>query len=243
MFAAERGAERAADRSSFGMSSANSSQKRRVFLVDDHPLVREWLTNLINQQSDLAVCGEAESAPQALATISKLRPDVAIVDISLQDSSGLELIKDLKEAHPRLVVLVLSMHDEVLYAERALRAGARGYIMKRETTRNVIEAIHRVLDGKLYISAAVAEQIAARSVKGKTVEHQDPIQLLSDRELEVFEMLGQGLGTRQIADALRVSIKTVQVYCGRMKEKMNLGSATELLREAIRWNEAKAKQS
>jgi DNA-binding NarL/FixJ family response regulator len=216
--------------------------KRRVFLVDDHPLVREWLTNLINQQNDLAVCGEAESAPRALAAIAKLKPDVAIVDISLHDSSGLELIKDLKELHPRIVVLVLSMHDEALYAERALRAGARGFIMKRETTRNVVDAIRRVLDGKLYISNTVAEQIAARTVSGKAAGHQNPIELLSDRELEVFEMLGQGLGTRQISDALKVSIKTVQVYCGRMKEKLNLGSATELLREAIRWNEAKAKQ-
>jgi len=224
------------------MSAVPPNQKRRVFLVDDHPLVREWLTNLINQQSDLVVCGEAESAPKALGTIAKLKPDVAIVDISLQDSSGLELIKDLKELNPRILVLVLSMHDEVLYAERALRAGARGYIMKRETTRNVIDAIHRVLDGKLYISTSVAEQIAARSVTGKATEHQNPIELLSDRELEVFQMLGQGLGTRQISDALRVSIKTVQVYCGRMKEKLNLGSATELLREAIRWNEAKTKE-
>jgi DNA-binding NarL/FixJ family response regulator len=224
------------------MSAASQSPKRRIFLVDDHPLVREWLTNLINQQGDLVVCGEADTAPKALATISKLKPDIAIIDISLQDSSGLELVKDLKEVNPKLLVLVLSMHDEVLYAERALRAGARGYIMKRETTRNVIEAIHRVLDGKLYISNSVAEQIAARSVSGKATEHQNPIELLSDRELEVFQMLGEGLGTRQIADALRVSIKTVQVYCGRMKEKLNLGSATELLREAIRWNEAKSKQ-
>jgi DNA-binding NarL/FixJ family response regulator len=224
------------------MSVLPPNQKRRVFLVDDHPLVREWLTNLINQQSDLVVCGEAESAPKALGTIAKLKPDVAIVDISLQDSSGLELIKDLKELNPRILVLVLSMHDEVLYAERALRAGARGYIMKRETTRNVIDAIHRVLDGKLYISSSVAELIAARSVTGKATEYQNPIELLSDRELEVFQMLGQGLGTRQISDALRVSIKTVQVYCGRMKEKLNLGSATELLREAIRWDEAKTKE-
>jgi DNA-binding NarL/FixJ family response regulator len=224
------------------MSLTSENSKRRVFLVDDHPLVREWLTNLINQQTDLVICGEADSAPQALAAIAKTKPDVAIVDISLHDSSGLELIKDLKEMHPKTLVLVLSMHDEALYAERALRAGARGFIMKRETTRNVVDAIRRVLDGKLYISNAVAEQIAARTVTGKAIGQQNPIELLSDRELEVFEMLGQGLGTRQIADALRVSIKTVQVYCGRMKEKLNLGSATELLREAIRWNEAKLKQ-
>lgn len=222
--------------------SASPFGKRKVFLVDDHPLVREWLTNLINQQSDLAVCGEAETAPRALDAVAKTKPDVAIVDISLRDSSGLELIKSLKEMHPEIATLVFSMHDESLYAERALRAGAKGYIMKRETTRNVIDAIRRVLEGKLYISPTVAEEITARSVSGRAASAQTPVELLSDRELEVFEMLGQGLGTRQIADALRVSIKTVQAYCARMKEKMNLGSATELLREAIRWHEAKAKQ-
>lgn len=222
--------------------SGAANNRRRVFLVDDHPLVREWLTNLINQQSDLVVCGDAESAPAALESVAKTKPDIAIVDISLENSSGLELIKSLKELQPEVGVVVFSMHDELLYAERALRAGAKGYIMKRETTRNVIEAIRRVLQGKLYISAAVAEAITARSVGGKNPERKDPVELLSDRELEVFQMLGKGMGTRQIAETLRVSIKTVQVYCGRMKEKMNLASATELLREAIRWNELKAKQ-
>jgi len=221
------------------MSSDSQKPKRKVFLVDDHPLVREWLTNLINQQPDLTVCGETDSAPLALDAISRAKPDVAIVDISLSDSSGIELIKSLKESQPQVAVLVLSMHDESLYAERALRAGARGYIMKRETTRKVIDAIRRVLEGKLYISETVSETITAKSVTGKVGASQTPVEQLSDRELEVFEMLGQGLGTRQIAENLRVSIKTVQVYCARMKEKMNLGSATELLREAIRWNETR----
>ncbi|HEU0037849.1 MAG TPA: response regulator transcription factor [Verrucomicrobiae bacterium] len=221
------------------MTAVAQKQKRKVFLVDDHPLVREWLTNLINQQPDLVVCGETESAPQALQAIAQARPDVAIVDISLKDSSGIELIKSLKQSQPAVAVLVLSMHDESLYAERALRAGAKGYIMKRETTKKVIDAIRRVLEGKLYISNIVAEAITARSVTGKVPASQTPIEQLSDRELEVFEMLGQGLGTRQIAETLRVSIKTVQVYCARMKEKMNLGSGTELLREAFRWNETK----
>jgi len=221
------------------MTAVAEKQKRKVFLVDDHPLVREWLTNLINQQPDLVVCGETESAPQALQAIAQARPDVAIVDISLKDSSGIELIKSLKQSQPAVAVLVLSMHDESLYAERALRAGAKGYIMKRETTKKVIDAIRRVLEGKLYISNIVAEAITARSVTGKVPASQTPIEQLSDRELEVFEMLGQGLGTRQIAETLRVSIKTVQVYCARMKEKMNLGSGTELLREAFRWNETK----
>jgi len=221
------------------MTLATAKPKRKVFLVDDHPLVREWLTNLINQQPDLAVCGETESAPRALQAIAAAQPEVAIVDISLKDSSGIELIKSLKLSHPEVAVLVLSMHDESLYAERALRAGAKGYIMKRETTRKVIEGIRQLLDGKVFVSDSVKEALALRLVENKTQTLRTPVEQLSDRELEVFEMLGQGLGTRQIADALRVSIKTVQAYCARAKEKLNVGSATELLREAIRWNESK----
>ena len=221
------------------MTLATGKPKRKVFLVDDHPLVREWLTNLINQQPDLAVCGETESAPRALQAIAAAQPEVAIVDISLKDSSGIELIKSLKLSHPEVAVLVLSMHDESLYAERALRAGAKGYIMKRETTRKVIEGIRQILDGKVFVSDSVKEALALRLVENKTQTPLSPVEQLSDRELEVFEMLGQGLGTRQIADALRVSIKTVQAYCARAKEKLNVHSATELLREAIRWNESK----
>jgi len=221
------------------MTPSPDRKKKRVFLVDDHPLVREWLTNLINQQPDLAVCGESETAPQALQAIAHSKPDVAIVDLSLKDSSGIELIKGLKQSHPNVAVLVLSMHDEAHYAERALRAGARGYVMKRETTRKVIEAIRRILEGKLYVSERVTEAMTGRFVEGKRSGNFSPIDELSDRELEVFEMLGQGQGTRQIAETLRVSVKTIQAYCARMKEKMNLNSATELLREAIRWNENK----
>lgn len=214
-------------------------QKKQVFLVDDHPLVREWLTNLINQQPDLEVCGEAATAPEATQGIANQKPAVAIVDISLKDSSGIELIKSLKLSNPDLAVLVLSMHDELVYARRALRAGAKGYIMKRETTKKVIEAIRRVLEGKLYVSEAVADTIFTQFAEGKTLPASSPVERLSDRELVVFDLLGQGLGTREIAERLRVSIKTVQAYCGRIKEKLNLGSATELLREAMRHNETK----
>jgi DNA-binding NarL/FixJ family response regulator len=174
-----------------------------------------------------------------LQAIATSRPDVAIVDISLKDSSGIELIKDLKESHPSVAVLVLSMHDEAHYAERVLRAGAKGYVMKRETTKKVIDAIRRILEGKLYISERVAESMTGRFLDGKRTKDRSPVEQLSDRELEVFEMLGQGRGTRQIAEALHVSVKTVQAYCARMKEKLDLRSATELLREAIRWNETK----
>jgi DNA-binding NarL/FixJ family response regulator len=217
------------------------ARKKTIFLVDDHPLVREWLTNLIRQQADLDVCGEAENRSQALQAIVALKPDVAIVDIALKDSSGIELIKDLKSSCPAVEILVLSMHEETHYAERALRAGARGYIMKRETSRKVIAAIRQVLEGKLYISEDIASAMAAQFVEGKSLAANSPAGLLSDRELEVFELLGQGRGTRQIADLLRVSLKTVQAHCARIKEKLNLDSATELLREAVRWYESRQK--
>ena len=216
--------------------------KKRVFLVDDHTLVREWLTNLINQQPDLAVCGETENAPQALQVISATRPDIAIVDLSLASSSGIELIKDLKQSCPEVAVLVLSMHEESHYAERSLRAGAKGYVMKRETTRKVIDAIRRILEGKLYVSDKVTEAMTTRFFEGKGSKSLSPVEQLSDRELEVFELLGQGWGTRRIAESLRVSVKTIQAYCARIKDKLGVASATELLREAIRWHENKNPQ-
>jgi DNA-binding NarL/FixJ family response regulator len=223
------------------MTPDTSGSKKRIFLVDDHPLVREWLTNLINQQPDLSVCGEAETAPEAMQAILASKPDIAIVDISLKKSSGIELIKGLKQSSPATAVLVLSMHEESHYAERALRAGARGYIMKRETTRKVISAIRQVLAGGVYISEEIATSLAAQFVSGKPQAQNSPVDQLSDRELEVFELLGQGRGTRQIAEVLRVSVKTVQAYCARIKEKLSLSSATELLREAVRWYEGSRK--
>jgi DNA-binding NarL/FixJ family response regulator len=210
----------------------------RVFLVDDHPLVRESLASLIAKQGDLAVCGEAATASAALAAIGAARPDVAIVDLSLDGRSGLELIKDLKALHPQVAVLVLSMHDEELYAERALRAGARGYIMKREATRNVILAIRRVQQGEIYLSPRAAAALAQKLVTGPpAAATEPPVSRLSDRELEVFRQLGAGQATRQIAASMNVSAKTVQAYCARIKEKLGLVSSTQLLREAIRWQE------
>jgi DNA-binding NarL/FixJ family response regulator len=216
------------------------SQKRGILIVDDHPLVREWLTTLVNQQADLAVCGEAANAAEARKAVAASKPAVAIVDISLRDSSGLELIKDLKLGCPGLAVLVLSMHDEAHYAERALLAGAKGYIMKRETTSQVIEAIRCVLAGKFYVSDAMAQSITRQYVQGRSLADGSPIEQLSDRELAVFEMLGEGCATRQIADNLGVSLKSVQAYCARIKEKLNLGSAAELMRDAVRHKQATA---
>jgi DNA-binding NarL/FixJ family response regulator len=214
------------------------SQKIKVLLVDDHPLVREGLVNLISQQADLQICGEAGNEPQALELIRTVQPDVAIVDISLESGSGIELIKSIKAMFPAVTVLVLSMHDESLYAERALRAGARGYVMKREATKKVIQAIRCVLAGQLYVSDKIAALMAEKFIEGRPAATASPIEQLSNRELEVFQLLGLGHNTRQIADHLHVGFKTVQAYSARIKEKLKLASATELLREAIRWHES-----
>lgn len=213
-----------------------SAARHSVFLVDDHPLVREWLGNLVARQPDLAVCGQAESSASAYEAISRLKPDVAVVDLSLEDGSGLELIKQLQALNEPPRVLVLSMHDEVFYAERALRAGASGYIMKRAATGHVIDAIRQVLSGKIYISEPLAVQMAEKFVN-KNPAGGSPVAMLSDREMEVFQMLGEGIETRRIAETLHLSPKTVQVYCGRIKEKLGLGNATELIRDAVRWHE------
>jgi DNA-binding NarL/FixJ family response regulator len=213
--------------------------KFKILLVDDHPLVREWLASLINQQPDLVICGEAESAPEALGYLNSQAADLAIVDLSLKESSGLELIKTIRSLHPSVAVIVLSMHDEKHYAERAIRAGARGYVMKRETTKKIIAAIQQVRSGKLGVSDEVAALFAERFVDNRR-RSKTPVEELSDRELEVFRLLGQGLDTRSVANNLHISIKTVQAYCARIKDKLNLANATELLREAIRWSESSA---
>lgn len=213
------------------------AQRIKILLVDDHPLVREWLTNLLKQQPDFQVCGEAGDAPEALRLIGATQPDVTIVDISLASGSGIELIKDIRASHAQVAVVVLSMHDELLYAERALRAGAGGYIMKSEATQKVIEAIRAVLRGEIYVSPKVASLMARKFVGGKTGRTSFPIEQLSDRELEVFQLLGAGYSTRQISEHLHVGFKTVQGYSARIKEKLNLSNINELMREAIRWQE------
>jgi DNA-binding NarL/FixJ family response regulator len=218
---------------------ATSYARKKVFLVDDHPLVREWLANLIRQQPDLAICGEAEDKSGTLTSTAAKQADLIIVDLNLKESSGVELIRDLIQANPAALVLVLSMHDEAHFAERAFRAGARGYVNKRESAKSIVEAIRRVLAGKLYVSEGAAEILAAHSGRRRATVGGSRVEILSGRELEVFEKLGQGIGTRQIATDLSVSIKTVQAYCARIKEKLDLGNATELLREAVRWYDAK----
>ena len=219
------------------MPPTDAPSKRRVFLVDDHPLVREWLTTLINQQGDLVVCGEAGDAPQALSAMEELQPDAAVIDVTLESGSGIELIKDLRRCCPRLAIVVLSMHDESLYAERALRAGARGYVTKRETSKKIVAAIRKVLEGGIYTSENFAAIMAEKFVEGRNVAVSSPVAELSDRELEVFKMLGSGQETRQIGESLGISMKTVQVYCARIKEKLGVKTMNELMREAVRWVE------
>lgn len=212
--------------------------KRKIFLVDDHPLVCEGLTILINRQKDMEVCGEASGAPEALQAIEKTRPDAALIDLTLASGSGLELIKDLKAVCPQMAIVVLSMHDESTYAERALRAGARGYVMKREATKKVIVALQTVLEGELFVSEVFAKAMTEKLVEKRSLPADSIVAELSDRELQVFELLGQGMETRQIAEKLIIGMKTVQTYCGRMKEKLKVNSLNELMREAVRWAES-----
>ena len=218
--------------------SETVAPKRRVFIVDDHPLVREGLTNLINSQSDLIVCGEAKDSFEATDGITKEQPDVAIIDISLTNESGLELIKSLVKQFPQVAVVVLSMHDETLYAERALRAGARGYVMKHETSKSVLASIRRVIGGDIYVSERIVNRIALRLTSARRRAASSPVERLSDRELEIFRLLGQGRTPSEIARDLNLSLKTVQAYCARAKEKFGVTSLTELLRAAIRWDDA-----
>ena len=212
--------------------------KARIFIVDDHPLVREWLTNLIDKHADLKVCGEAEDAAKALLAISENPPDLAIIDLSLGSSSGIDLIQSIKSSAPGVAMIVLSMHDEQVYAERCIRAGARGYIMKRETAKNVIHAIHEVLSGNLYLSKRMTDLMVQKVVSADSPTGIPPIAQLSDRELQVFKLLGQGYEINEIAKTLDVNIKTVHTYCGRIKEKIKVGTAAELSREARRWHGA-----
>ncbi|MBE3070212.1 MAG: response regulator transcription factor [Planctomycetes bacterium] len=209
----------------------------RVLVVDDHPVVRQGLALLINHEPDLAVCGEAATAAEALKAIADTRPDVAIVDLSLKGASGLDLIKDIKVRHPGLPVLVLSMSDENVYAERALRAGARGYMMKEEATEKVLTALRRVLAGAVYLSDAMASRLLSQFVAGDAPGGGSPVDRLSDRELEVFRLIGQGLGTGEIAHRLHLSPKTIETHRAHIKVKLGLDSGTDLLRQAIRFVE------
>lgn len=207
----------------------------KVLIVDDHPIVREGLAELINREKDLAVCGQADSGHRGFEAIEALAPDVAIIDLSLEDINGLTLIKNLRNRGFTLPVLVLSMHEESLYAERALRAGAQGYIMKREAPTRVITAIRKVLGGEVYLSDSLAARVMQRIVGAPSQSGTSPVSRLSDRELEVYAFIGQGLKTREIAAKLNLSVKTIETYREHIKEKIGLRNATELVQSAIKW--------
>jgi DNA-binding NarL/FixJ family response regulator len=216
-------------------SIKTTQNKTRILIVDDHPIVRQGLAELINQEEDLLVCAQAENTVGALDIIKKEKPDMAIVDISLKDTSGMELIKDLKVQYPKLPVLALSMHDESLYAERSLRAGAKGYIMKSEATENIACAVRKVLAGQIYVSESMAEKLVHKLVDGGTGVSTSDVDKLSDRELEVFLLIGKGFGTRQIAKKLCLSSKTIDTYKAHIKDKLKISGSDELLQYAIQW--------
>jgi DNA-binding NarL/FixJ family response regulator len=213
----------------------SDDSRTKIFLVDDHPLVREWLALLIQRESDLMVCGEAEDTHEAVEKIEQCKPDIVIADISLKTTHGLELVKDLQARQPGLPVLVLSMHDESLYAERVLRAGAKGYITKQEATKKILHAIRQVLAGQVYVSETMATRMVHKLVQGRNEAHTSPIERLTDRELEVFQLIGRGQGTRRIAEELHLGIKTVESYRARIKDKLKLTDGTQLLQQAIQW--------
>jgi len=211
--------------------------KAKIFLVDDHPLVREWLANLIEKNLDLTVCGESEDAPTALKAIAELKPDLAIIDLSLGTSSGIDLIQSIRSLFPAVAMIVLSTHDERVYAERAIRAGARGYVMKRESTKKIIEAIHEVLNGNFYLSKEMTELFVEKFMSSDSEHIGLPVTQLSERELEVFKLIGQGYEINEIAKTLSLNHKTIHTYCTRIREKLKLNSSAELLRAALRWTE------
>jgi DNA-binding NarL/FixJ family response regulator len=219
---------------------AARKDRYRVFLVDDHPIVRHGLTHLINREPDLVICGESEDGSKGLAAVRAAKPDLVVVDLTLKHSSGFSLIKNLSTLDPKLSILVLSIHEESLYAERCIRAGAKGYLMKEEAMENVLVAIRHILAGQVYLSDEMQSKLFCSSGKRNANAIASPLERLSDRELEIFRLLGQGVGTRQIANLLHLSISTVESHRARIKEKLGVGSATELLQHAVKWVETES---
>ncbi|MGO8701580.1 MAG: response regulator [Limisphaerales bacterium] len=216
-------------------SASGKKEARRVLIVDDHPLLRRGVSQLIDQESDLVVVGEAENAAEAMAAIAHAEPDVALIDITLQGSSGIELVKDVRLRFPKLKMLVLSMHDESVYAHRALRAGASGYIMKQEGTEKVLTALRKVLKGEVYLSESLGNRLLHSLVNHRAPRTASPVDELSDRELEIFNLIGQGLGTRDIALQLHLSVKTIESHRAHIKRKLDLQKASDLIHHAIQW--------
>ena len=217
------------------MAAKTKTSPKRILIVDDHPMMRTGLAQLIDNEPDLKVHAEADNAGQAINLVAKQKFDLALLDISLPDKSGLELIKDIRSLEPELPVLVVSMHDEMIYAERVLRAGGRGYIMKQEGGEKFLLAIRQVLAGQIFVSEKMSARILEVFSGRQTQKSNSPLQKLSDREFEVFQLIGQGIGTRAVADQLHLSVKTVEVHRANIKEKLGLENATKLVRFAVRW--------
>ncbi len=210
---------------------------KQIMIVDDHPLMRKGLAQTLEAEVDLAVCAQVGSAEEALEMVDDAEPDLAVVDISLPGMSGLELVKHLQAVRPALRILMVSRHDEALYAERAIRAGARGYVMKLRAGDVIVKAVRQVLDGRIYVSEEIKDRLLLGMAAGRDALAQSPLEVLSDRELEVFELTGRGLSTREIAERLHLSVKTVESYRARIKDKLSLDSATELMQHAVQWVE------
>lgn len=219
------------------MNNMKTEKKRKILIVDDHPIFCLGMRQLINKEKDLEVCGSEESAAKARIAIAELKPDLVIVDISLKDSDGIDLVKEINTRYENLPVLVLSMYDESLYAERALQAGASGYVMKQEAITQVVQALRKVLKGEIYASDSVKEKAFQRLVSLRKPDQKSPIDVLSDRELEVFRLIGEGLSTREIADRLHLSIKTIGTYREKIKEKQGLKNYTQLVKMAVYWSD------
>lgn len=216
--------------------------RKRILLVDDHPFMRAGLAGLIDRQPDLVVCGEAGNPVEAFHALEKTKPDLILTDLTMPGRSGLEFIKDLRAAEPDLAILVVSMHDEVVHAERALRSGARGYIMKEAGGENLLTAIRQVLRGEVYVSPRMSARILEGLSGGKPRGSSSPIEKLTDREFEIFQLIGQGKSTREIAEQLHLSTKTVDVHRSHIKEKLDLKDVTALIRHAVRWVETQSTQ-
>jgi DNA-binding NarL/FixJ family response regulator len=218
------------------MSRNKTKQRARVLIVDDHPAVREALALRIGRQPDLEVCGEAADMSEALRLIADTEPDVAVVDITLKTGNGIDLIKRIKDRNDHVRILVWSMHSEVLYAERALCAGALGYVNKDQATDRIVEAVRRVLEGKVYLSEAMTERMLQRAVGGAREEvMRSPLDVLADRELEVFRLIGEGVKTAEIAERLHLSVKTVETYRDRIRQKLDLSDGAKLAHYATQW--------
>jgi DNA-binding NarL/FixJ family response regulator len=212
------------------------ARPKRILIVDDHPLVRRGLQELLMNEDSLEFCGEAADAPSALRLVEETKPDLVVIDIALKEGDGIELVKQIKALDPSILMLVSSMHDESLYGERALRAGAMGYLNKQEPTEKIVEAIHRVLSGRVYLSPRMADRVLHRLVNPAADPDQSPTDMLSDRELAVLGLIGQGLATRQIAEKLHLSVKTIDTHREHIKTKLHLKSANELVRYAVTWS-------